>query len=149
MSVVQLLDEVLSSLQNSEDKTITDDTVPKIKKVKSMLEDNISGYKLVTSRSEFTISLVTRINFGEVAKISNVYLRLSYHYNWFALWFIAPITITLPTEWNEARNIWTCDALAWLRKNKMNGYRVQVQPFCEGLDGTLISFPSTWCTISM
>ena len=104
------------------------------------LSSSLSSSSL--SESSSTNYHLDSVSGGKGAGAPSIYLKITYHYNWFASWIISPITTFLQADRveREGRIVWVVDATIWMRKNKLKGYRVTVQPICETI-GSRIWLP--------
>lgn len=129
--VMKILDDVLINLDDN--KSIKS----KLEKMRSLLLlTRDIAYKLIVVNSELKIFLPL--------KLQNVYVRLSYHYNWILSLAFSPITTTFELKWNSEDKYWYADISGWINKNKLHGYKIKVQPFFEKQDNEMSMLPAAW-----
>ena len=84
------------------------------------------------------------LNVSALLASKAVFVRLTFLRPWYSRWLLEGPSITLPAVWMEGdRPGWRCDASSWVRREKLSGYSVQIQPFCQDADDTHIILPST------
>lgn len=120
-----------------------------IKKLNLVLKQEIITknlkYKIHSKDKGQKIYLTFFNSFDKLLKpqFSKVYLQVTYHYHWTLSMMsmmsmtslFDPIVNIFPMTFCEDENVWFCDISEWVRKNKLFGYQVKIQPFCVGCHG--------------
>ena len=99
-------------------------------------------YKIATDKGKIVLSFFNSFDKLSNPSFESVYLQVTYVYNIILSRVFNPLTTIVKMEYDPTDKTWTTNLTEWIRRNKLSGYQVRIQPFCDSK-----FFPQALCTL--